>query len=254
MVAPADGGSHSEPEPEIEIGNAGQKPGPVGMRDPVIAVRARPSVPLQEPLHPSLYVERPGARALLVAQRENRNADLHRPAVLVPLGRRLPDPVPALALALTAVGDERVIAGASRVHGEDVSGPPVAERVDHDFHVILGVEVAVSFLGKRDDPRGIGVLANDAEEDRLWLHEDADERTTARRIALVGLDHHQVLDPGRGGPVRFVQDPVDGDGLVDATDREGWRSARLGRCSRELRRGENREQQKSAQDRLHCRR
>src|SRR5262249_13394645 len=145
------------------------------------------------------------------------DAYLHRPTPIVAAGRGLPLAVPVLVDALAARVDERVDARAARVDLEHVAGAAVLEGVDEEQHVVLGVEVSIALLGEGHDPRGVRVLARDAEPELLWPRQGLHDRAAGGAVALTRLDHGEVGRGRRRGPVGLVEQAVDPAGAREDT-------------------------------------
>ena len=71
---------------------------------------------------------------------------------------RLPHRVPVAVDVSALRADQTVETGAARIDRKDVAAAAVEERVQHDQHVILVVQLGVSGLGEGDDAEGSGSL------------------------------------------------------------------------------------------------
>ena len=89
-------------------------------------------------LNTAFDVEAPSVQGAVEVEALQGNANLCGPPFGSPSRGRLPDRVPLGVLPLSPPGHQGVVAGPSRVHGEDVPGTAVQERIQDDLHIVLG--------------------------------------------------------------------------------------------------------------------
>src|SRR5712691_6597177 len=131
----------------------------------------------------------PLGESRLEAQGLERDANLDAPARCAPRGRRFPDAVPVRVLGSAIRIDQRIVTRTTWVHRKDVTGSTIEERSQHNPHVVLGGERRIASDAETYDPRRVGVVTDDTDDERLGTRKDFDDGPARWRGAFgwVGL-------------------------------------------------------------------
>ena len=76
------------------------------------------------------------------------DVNLGGPAIRDAPGRGIPDRIPVAVLALALIRNQRIEAHTTPIHREDVAGPAIEERVQHEANVVLVVQVCITPPGE----------------------------------------------------------------------------------------------------------
>jgi len=141
-------------------------------------------------------------------ERLRGNPNLRRPAIRRSSGSSIPDTVP-FRRKICRAGDQAVIASCRRVDLEVVAGVPVAKGIQqHRDSVVVGHAVILQRMHL--DRLGVGVVAMEAEDQRVFVEEHAYLRLI--RIALAWM-RRLLSERHRLGflPIRLAELAVDVD-------------------------------------------
>jgi hypothetical protein len=119
---------------------------------------------------------------------------------------------------LSAGIDERIEAGATGVHCEDIAGAAVLEGINHERHVVLELEVPVALLGEAHDAVGSWILAANAERERPRTGQDAYEGSAGGPVSFSWFHHHEFAGGRRRCPGGLVQEAVEAQRIGERTD------------------------------------
>src|SRR5213075_702269 len=125
--------------------------------------------------------------------------------------RGFPGRVPVGVLALAVVGDERVVARAGGVDGEDIARSSVAEAVEHEAHMVLVLKRRVTLARVGDHGDAGRVIHANAEHERVGGNEESHDGA-AGGLPILAWFH--LAEVGRGVclcPRRLVEAPVHAD-------------------------------------------
>ena len=84
----------------------------------------------------------------------------------------------------------------------------IEERIEHDGHSIVDVEICVTCELRRDEPTRVRLATHDPDVERLLVEEDSDVGELGRLAPFEWFTLRQRPDRGRPTPVRFIEPPV----------------------------------------------
>ena len=93
--------------------------------------------------------------------------------------------------------------------------------------MVLGKQLRVALLAEADDAVWIGIVALDADNDRLRSGQDAHAGWTARVGAFIRLDLREPVGDLRGLPRRLVEHAVDREACDERAGAQLRRALRL---------------------------
>ncbi len=155
----------------------------------------------------ALEVDAPGRERRVEVQCRERDADLHRPAVVQDARAHVPQTVPAL-VETAATLDQPVAQQARRIGLEEIAGAVVVEGADDPHEAVVGAQpgIALQLIGQ--DALGVGVEEHGADVERFVVIEHANLGGLAGFPALHRLLLAELGDRPGLGPDRVIQGAV----------------------------------------------
>jgi hypothetical protein len=200
----------------VSLGDVGEAGHASGVGHPVEALVTRPARPdavFVSARERARDVDAPRVAVRVEVERAERDLNLEAPRVFAAMHAEVPDAVPLAILAVDA--EQRVGQRAGGICFEEISGASIEERIDRPLHlVVLLQRLVASLLVARQARGGLGVVADDAEIDRLRVERDAHFRLLGGGRAVVGIDLDEVGRHLRTLPDRFVEVAVERDDLA----------------------------------------